>query len=99
LTTRLHSTAPTVERAILVGVDLPKARIAVDESIEELGRLADTAGVGVAGRVVQTVRRVSPATYIGTGKVAELHDLVESTKANVVVFDDALSPAQQRNLE
>jgi GTP-binding protein HflX len=99
LRTRLHSTAPTPERAILVGVELPKARIAVDESIEELRRLADTAGLAVAGRAVQTIRRVSPATYIGAGKVAEVHDLVSSTKANVVVFDDALSPAQQRNLE
>ncbi len=99
MTTRLHSTAPSVERAILVGVELPKARIPVEESIAELGRLADTAGLAVAGRAVQTVRRVSPATYIGAGKVAELHDVVESTKANVVVFDDALSPAQQRNLE
>jgi GTP-binding protein HflX len=99
LTTKLHSTAPTVERAILVGVELPKARIPVDESIEELGRLADTAGLTVAGRAVQTLRRISPATYIGVGKVAEIKELVESAKANVVVFDDALSPAQQRNLE
>ncbi len=82
-----------------MGIDLPKARIPVDESIEELGRLADTARLMVAGRAVQTVRRISPATYIGAGKVAEVHDLVESTKANVVIFDDALSPAQQRNLE
>jgi GTP-binding protein HflX len=99
LTTKLHSTAPTVERAILVGIELPKARIPVDESIEELGRLADTAGLTVAGRAVQTVRRISPATYVGAGKVAEIRELVEATKANVVVFDDALSPAQQRNLE
>jgi GTP-binding protein HflX len=99
LTTHLHSTAPTTERAILVGVELPKARIPVDESLEELARLADTAGLEVVGQAVQVLRRIHPATFIGAGKVAAVHDLLESTHANVVVFDDALSAAQQRNLE
>jgi GTP-binding protein HflX len=99
LTTRLHSTARVPERAVLVGVDLPKARIPVDESIDELGRLADTAGLEVVGQAVQPLRRIQAATFIGAGKAGDVHDLVESTRANVVVFDDALSPAQQRNLE
>ncbi len=99
MTTRLHSTARVAERAVLVGADLPKSRIPVDESIEELGRLADTAGLEVVGQAIQQVRRISPATFIGGGKVAEVHDLLESTRGDVVVFDDALSPAQQRNLE
>jgi len=99
LTTRLHSTARGAERTVLVGVDLPKSRIPVDESIEELGRLADTAGLEVVGQAIQQVRRISPATFIGAGKVADVHDLLESTRGDVVVFDDALSPAQQRNLE
>ena len=95
----MHSTAPLVERAVLVGVDLSKARIPVDESVSELGRLADTAGLTVVGQAVAPLRRIHPATYIGTGKVADIQTLLESTQANVVVFDEALSPAQQRNLE
>ncbi len=97
--TRLHTTAPTAERAVLVGVDLPASRIPVGESLDELARLADTAGLEVAGRAVQTLRRVQPATYIGAGKVSDVHELLEAAHGNVVVFDDALSPAQQRNLE
>ena len=95
----LHSTAPITERALLVGVALPKARIAVHESIDELSRLAHTAGLIVVGQAVQPLRRVQPATYIGSGKVVEVNALRESTHANVIVFDDALSAAQQRNLE
>ena len=99
MSTRLHSTARVPERAILVGADLPKARIPVGESIEELRRLADTAGLEVVGQAIQPLRRIVPATFIGTGKVAAVHDLLEAARGNVVVFDDALSPAQQRNLE
>jgi GTP-binding protein HflX len=99
LTTRLHSTAPVAERAILVGAGLPKARIPLDESLEELRRLADTAGLEVVGQAAQVLRRVSPATLIGAGKVEEVKALRDGTHANVVVFDEPLSPAQQRNLE
>ena len=99
MSARLHSTAPVAERAVLVGVDLPKARIPVTESVEELGRLADTAGLAVVGQVVQPVRRIHPATYIGAGKVADIQALLVANGGNVVVFDEALSPAQQRNLE
>ena len=65
----------------------------------ELQRLAETAGVDVVGKALQTLRRVNPATFIGSGKVAEVRDLVTSLAADVAVFDDSLSPAQQRNLE
>jgi GTPase len=99
LSTRLHSTAPVAERAVLVGVDIPKARIPARESVDELARLADTAGLEVVGQAVQPLRRIQPATYIGAGKVEEVKGLVESAHGNVVVFDDGLSPAQQRNLE
>jgi GTP-binding protein HflX len=99
LTTHLHSTAPTAERALLVGAALPKQRIPVDESVDELARLAETAGLAVVGRVVQALRRIQPATFIGAGKVEEVSALREQTGANVVVFDDPLSAAQQRNLE
>jgi GTP-binding protein HflX len=69
------------------------------ESLDELGRLADTAGVGVADRVVQPLRRIDPATFIGRGKAQEIRARAEDGRASVVIFDDALSPAQQRNLE
>ncbi len=97
--TTLHSTAPVPERAVLVGAGLPKARIPVEESVEELARLADTAGLQIVGRATQAIRRIQPATYVGAGKVHEVQVLVQATSANVVLFDDALSPAQQRNLE
>jgi len=62
--------------------------------------LSETAGLEVTGRVVQTLREgIHPATFIGTGKVAEVKDLVMETGTSVVIFDDDLSPAQQRNLE
>jgi GTPase len=99
LTTRLHTTAPSAERAVLVGAALPKQRIPVAESLEELAQLAATAGLDVVGRAIQVLRRVTPATYVGAGKVEEVRILRDGTRADVVVFDDALSPAQQRNLE
>jgi GTP-binding protein HflX len=71
-----------------------------EESLDELARLSETAGLEVAGRVVQALREgIYPATFIGRGKVSEVKDLTVETSANVVIFDDALSPAQQRNLE
>jgi GTP-binding protein HflX len=99
VSTRLHSTARAAERAVLVGAERPGAVIPGDESLQELGRLADTAGLRVVGSASQAVRRPDPATFIGRGKVAEVRALRERLPADVVVFDDALSPAQQRNLE
>jgi GTP-binding protein HflX len=65
----------------------------------ELGRLVGTAGADVAGQVIQRRQRPDPATYVGLGKAHELHELAETVDADTVVFDDELSPAQQRNLE
>src|SRR5712692_4395034 len=96
------------ERVVLVGAERPRgrnghgdrARFLPEESLDELARLSETAGLEVTGRVGQTLREgIHPATFIGTGKVAEVKDLVTETDANVVIFDDDLSPAQQRNLE
>jgi GTP-binding protein HflX len=94
-----HSTASAPERAILVGADLPNARIPVAESLLELGRLAATAGVVVVAQTTQPLRRVHSATFVGAGKVDEVRALVGAERADVVVFDDPLTPAQQRNLE
>jgi GTP-binding protein HflX len=99
LTDAPDATASAPERAILVGADLPQARIPVAESLLELDRLADTAGLVTAGQTTQPLRRIHPSTFVGAGKVEEVHRLVEAERADVVIFDDALTPAQQRNLE
>ncbi|MFO8011723.1 MAG: GTPase HflX [Phycisphaerae bacterium] len=69
------------------------------ERLDELGRLADTAGARVVGTLTQRRRRVHPGTYIGHGKVEELGSLCRARQADVVVFDNDLTPAQVRNLE
>jgi len=88
------------ERVLIVGVNFPPHDDElVDASLDELALLVDTAGADVVGRVVQ--RRTSPdaATYVGKGKVEEIRRLAEATDCDTVVFDDELTPAQQRNLE
>ncbi len=88
------------ERIVLVALVADAASLTnAEASLDELGRLVDTAGADEAGRVVQRRERPDPATYIGRGKARELHELCESVDADTVVFDDELSPAQQRNLE
>ncbi|MBA3653153.1 MAG: GTPase HflX [Actinobacteria bacterium] len=88
------------ERIILVGVTIPPTSVTETEAhLDELAQLIDTAGADEAGRVLQRRDAPDPATYIGSGKAKELHELSESVDAHTVVFDDELSPAQQRNLE
>jgi GTPase len=83
------------ERAVLVGLGP-----GVDEdSLDELAALARAAGAEPVGRVVQSRSTPDPATFVGRGKVGEVHDLVHSTDADAVLFDDELSPGQLRNLE
>ena len=95
--------ARPVERAVLVGIDNGSLRqdgsgIGAEESLRELERLARTAGVEPVATVTQTVRKITPATYIGKGKVEELKETVQATGATVVLFDENLSPGQQRTL-
>ncbi len=97
------------ERVVLVGVERPArhahgrlgpAYFHVKESLDELARLSETAGLVVVGKTVQALREgVNPATFIGSGKVAEIKEQCAATEARTVIFDDDLSPAQQRNLE
>ena len=68
-------------------------------ALEELARLAETAGASVAGTIVQRRARPHPATFVGSGKVEAIRARVLETGADLVIFDDELSPAQQRNLE
>ncbi|NPA31916.1 MAG: GTPase HflX [Chloroflexi bacterium] len=98
---RPQPTAQPKERAVLVGVDWRdrKALLPVDESLAELARLAETAGLEVVGQVVQRLRRPNPKTLVGKGKLEEIKALVEEQRADVVIFDDELTPRHQRELE
>jgi GTP-binding protein HflX len=88
------------ERCILVGVTTRTAtKVFVDESLNELELLADTAGAAVVSRVVQDRDNPEPSTYIGKGKVQEVSATVHDGKIPMVIFDDDLSPVQVRNLE
>ena len=94
-------TAGPTERGFLVGASARRSRplIPIDESLDELALLADTAGIKVVGRAVQHLNNIDPATYIGSGKAEEIREEVVSLLADVVIFDDELSPRHQRELE
>jgi GTP-binding protein HflX len=87
------------ERAFLVSVALPSRPWIGSDPLEELDGLATTAGAIVVGGLVQRRQNIIPATYIGKGKLAELQEQVKATDADVVIFDNDLSPGQVRNLE
>lgn len=97
----LMATQPPEERAILVGVELSgyPSLLNLEDSLTELALLAKTAGVAVIGRVTQRLETPNPATFIGSGKLEELHGYVLEMGASVVIFDEELSPRQQRDLE
>jgi len=89
------------ERAFLVGVEVKRSRplLNVEESLAELALLAHTAGADVVGQFHQRVDRIDPATYIGSGKAEEAKSLVEELAADMIIFDEELSPRHQRELE
>ena len=89
------------ERAVLVGVEWlgHPGLLPLEDSLAELALLATTADVEVVGAITQRLERPRPATLIGTGKIEELIAIVLETNANLVIFDDELSPRQQRELE
>jgi len=97
----LISTQQPKEKALLVGVELPSRQhqVPLAYSLEELERLAKTAGATVLGKHAQQVRNVTPATLIGRGKVDEIQASIKEHDANLVIVDEDLTPAQQRNLE
>lgn len=86
------------ERVILVGVSEQDGDDAED-SLAELAELVKTAGASVAGTLIQKRELIHPGTYVGTGKVEEIAELLEHTGATGIVCDDELSPAQLKNLE
>jgi len=87
------------EKAVLVCAEWPERRSADGEALEELRGLALSAGAVVVGTLVQRLDRPVPGTYIGSGKLQELVQLVRQSGADVVIFDNDLTPAQTRNLE
>jgi GTP-binding protein HflX len=88
------------ERIVLVGVTFPQGTVAETEaSLDELALLVGTAGADVMERIMQRRTTPDPATYLGRGKAEELLSVCLAVDADTVVFDDDLSPAQQRNLE
>jgi GTPase len=84
-----------LEPAVLVGVD----GTGDEGSLDELAALADTAGAEVIGRLVQKRRAPDPTTFVGKGKLSELHGMIHAGDARLVIFDDELTPAQLRNVE
>jgi GTP-binding protein HflX len=87
------------ERAVLVGVILPRSTADPREPLGELASLAKTAGAKVVGQIIQRRHRVDAATYIGSGKAVEISTLAIREDADVIVFDNDLSPSQIGELE
>lgn len=90
------------EKAIMVGVRIgPETHqgLSLDESLQELELLAETAGIDVLGSITQNLASPNPRTYIGTGKLEELKLLAEELDADTILFDEELSPRHQRELE
>lgn len=88
------------ERTVIVGAQLRGTDpiLTLDDSLDELEMLAETAGMTVVGRKTQILNNIEPSTYIGSGKVQEVVEAVESLSAKAVIFDDELSPRHQREL-
>ena len=90
----------THQTAVLVGTGYGMATAEdAEASLEELARLADTAGAEPLAIELQRRATPDPRLYVGKGKAAEIRELAEALDVDVVIFDDELSPAQQRNLE
>jgi GTPase len=87
------------ERAVLVSIALPDRPWATADPCDEIRGLAETAGAVVVGEVTQKRHDINAGTYVGKGKVQEIVERVKQTDADVVVFDNDLSPGQVRNLE
>ena len=101
--TNSTSLAQAQERAVLVGMEyngmLNTLGWTIEDSVEELKQLADTAGAQVVARFLQKRPKPDPAFFIGKGKVQELALFVQQENVDLCIFDDELSPAQQRNIE
>lgn len=93
------SSAPLREKAVLVGVVRPDMPYSIESSLAELERLADTAGADTVAVTSQRLEAINPRTFVGSGKAEEIAELVRAHGADMVIFDDELTPSQQSNLE
>ena len=96
-----NTTEEKIDRAVLVGLNaacLSREENATETDLEELAALLETAGGECVGTVLQNKDTPDPRTFIGEGKTAEVKELVSATGADMVIFDNALSPSQQRVL-
>ena len=91
----MYETKENIEKVILVAVSTGNE----EDAMESLDELVKTAGAEVVGRIVQNLEHINNATYVGTGKVQEIKDLIWETDAAAIICDDELSPAQYKNLE
>lgn len=98
LVSNLKDIETLIEKGILVGVNLQK-NSHFEYSMEELANLAEALNVEVVGTVTQNLERVTPSHYVGTGKIEEIKAFFDEVDANIVIFNDELSPSQIRNLE
>ncbi len=88
-----------MEKAILVGLETQNSEWDIKETLRELAELADTAGAIATAEIIQRRHRPDSKYYVGKGKAEEIRLLAEQAEANLVIFDDELSPSQKRNLE
>ena len=95
---RLYDTEEKKEQFILVGVDTGRFEISMEKSLDELEELLETDGGEAVGRVIQNLTAPSSRTYVGSGKVEEIRQILEDTGADGIICDDELSPAQLKNL-
>src|SRR2546423_965928 len=90
----LHEVRAGAERGLMVGVELQADVWALQDSLDELARLATTAGVQVVGQVTQKLSDPNPATLVGKGKLEEIRAQAQDLRADVILFDSELSPRQ-----
>jgi len=99
ITRLLSDTQKPKEHALLIGIDRPRDAWTIQDSLEELASLAETADVEIVGSVTQRLPHPVTGTYLGKGKLEEVQALKESLEYDLVIVDDELTPAQLRNLE
>ena len=101
MTKRAMPTTPPRERAFLVGVKMigDNSPLTLDDSLAELTLLAETAGLSTVGQSRQRRRKPDPKTFVGSGKVREIKSLADENLADIILFDEELSPRHQRELE
>ena len=97
----IETTSRSKERAFLVGVEIASMHnlLTLEDSLNELTLLANTAGIEVVGQTTQKLHSPHPKTFIGSGKLEEINMLIEENEANLLLFDEELSPRHQRELE